>query len=144
MSCNGEPGHPREKSIKDLIRHVESLQEEGNHIIIALDINTKHTDKHGIIEKLKHKCQLEELVHTTCKIPKHQEGTHQIDFALESIMIKSFISYSTIQEYGEVCGSDHRSTIIDVKLKQMNYQQREHALDQPQKITTKLRENITV
>ena len=82
-SCNREPGHLREKSKKDLIRHVESLQEEGNHIIIALDANIKRTDKQGIIEKLKNQCQQEQLVHRTRKTPTHQEGIHQIDFSYD-------------------------------------------------------------
>ena len=118
MSQNKENGHPRQKAVRDLIQYITTLKLRGHTILLILDANTSRNQQKGIIQQLKYTCALKEAIDTkNYKIPTLSKGKCQVDFIMCSTELHHHISFGAVQEFGEICGSDHRSLIIDISLK---------------------------
>ena len=50
------------------------------------------------------------------EIPTFRHGQYQVDYILCSNHLAPHITHSSIQEFGEICSSDHRSLLLDIKL----------------------------
>ena len=52
----------------------------------------------------------------------HKIGTKQIDFIMFTPIIQQALCHSTVQSFDEVCHSDHRSLVLDIKTDYFKHQ----------------------
>ena len=118
MASSNSKGHPRQKSIKDLLEYISKLRQQGNSVILMCDANASQHKKNGVIQKLCDTCGLQVVNHSyDSNIPTHIYGKDQIDFFMCSQDLTQYVSSLTIQEFGTICDSDHRSLMLDISLK---------------------------
>ena len=99
-----------------MVKYIIKLQQQGLDIILMIDANTTRDNKDVIIHKLVKTCQLIEAIETEHTSPTYARGNSQIDFILCSQHIHPYISFATIQQFGTICMSDHKSILIDINL----------------------------
>ena len=106
----------QKKAIQDIVKYIIRLQQQGLDIILIIYANTTRENKDGIIYKLINTCQLIETIEKENTSSTYARGNSQIDFILCSQHIHPYISFATIQQFGTICMSDHKSILIDIDL----------------------------
>ncbi len=115
----GRPGDPRKLFISDLTEHIQSLQLQGNSILLSLDANESSHKKSSGIQRLMDSCGLldiHEYFFPGKELPSHRNGRDKIDFMLGTPDIIPAITRAGILAFNEGFSSDHRTMFIDLDL----------------------------
>ena len=114
LSTINKKYHPRRQTIIDLLHFIHTLRTSGKEILLFMDSNENKNMNKVFINKLKQQCGLEEAMDVSQNTSTYRRGTSQIDYAMCSPGIRSFIRFISLQDYGTICTSDHKSFILDL------------------------------
>ena len=99
--------------------------EQGYEIILMLDANASSSEYKDVTRTLQKRCNLEIIApnDVSGNLNSHNRGIKQINLVMSIRTIKQALCHSTVKSFDEVCNSDHRSLVIDIKTDHLNHQE---------------------
>ena len=79
-----------------------------------MELNDNKNINKSLVNKIRQQCDLIETIDIPPNTTTYKCGTSQIDYAICSPRILTFIRFNPLHEFGTICTSNHRRFIIDL------------------------------